>query len=96
MIARLTDDEIAAALAGLPDWTLDALRAGITRSFKFKDFVEAFGFMTKVALLAEKADHHPEWTNIYNRVEIRLSTHDCGGLSKRDMTLASKVDALLG
>ncbi|MBO9670797.1 MAG: 4a-hydroxytetrahydrobiopterin dehydratase [Sphingobium sp.] len=95
MIARLTDDEITAALAGLPGWTLDAQRTCISRSFKFKDFVEAFGFMTKVALLAEKADHHPEWSNVYNRVEIRLSTHDCGGLSKRDMALASKVDALL-
>lgn len=95
MIARLTDDEIADALDGLPGWTLDSERTGITRSFKFKDFVEAFGFMTKVALFAEKADHHPEWSNVYNRVEIRLSTHDCGGLSKRDMALASKIDALL-
>jgi 4a-hydroxytetrahydrobiopterin dehydratase len=96
MIPRLTDDEIAAALADLPDWTLDAARTGITRSFKFRNFVEAFGFMTQVALLAEKADHHPEWSNVYNRVEIRLSTHDCGGLSKRDMALAAKIDALLG
>ncbi|MBO9580372.1 MAG: 4a-hydroxytetrahydrobiopterin dehydratase [Sphingobium sp.] len=95
MIARLTDDEIAAALAGLPGWTLDDERTGITRSVKFKDFVEAFGFMTKVALLAEKADHHPEWSNVYNRVEIRLSTHDCGGLSKRDMALAGRIDVLL-
>lgn len=95
MIARLTDDEIAPALAALPNWTLDADRTGITRSFKFADFVEAFGFMTQVALLAEKADHHPEWSNVYNRVEVRLSTHDCGGLSKRDMALAAKIDALL-
>jgi 4a-hydroxytetrahydrobiopterin dehydratase len=96
MIARLTDDEIAAALEGLPDWTPDAQRTGIVRSFRFGDFVEAFGFMTKVAMLAEKADHHPEWSNVYNRVEIRLSTHDCGGLSKRDMALAARIDALLG
>ena len=96
MIARLTDDEITAALTGLPGWALDAERTGITRSLKFTDFVEAFGFMTKVALLAEKADHHPEWSNVYNRVEVRLSTHDCGGLSKRDMALAGKIDALLG
>jgi 4a-hydroxytetrahydrobiopterin dehydratase len=96
MIPRMTDDEIAAALPGLPDWSLDGDRTGIVRSFKFGTFVEAFGFMTKVALLAEKVDHHPEWSNVYNRVEIRLSTHDCGGLSKRDMALAAKIDALLG
>jgi 4a-hydroxytetrahydrobiopterin dehydratase len=95
MIPRLTDDEIAAALSALPGWALDAQRTGIARSFKFGTFVEAFGFMTKVALLAKKADHHPEWSNVYNRVEIRLSTHDCGGLSKRDMALAAKIDALL-
>jgi 4a-hydroxytetrahydrobiopterin dehydratase len=96
MIPRLTDDEIAAALPGLPDWSLDGDRTSIVRSFKFGTFVEAFGFMTKVALLAEKADHHPEWSNVYNRVEIRLSTHDCGGLSKRDMALAAKIDTLVG
>lgn len=96
MIVRLTDDEIAAALAALPHWTLDADSAGITRSFKFGDFVAAFGFMTQVALLAEKADHHPEWSNVYNRVSIRLSTHDCDGLSRRDMALAAKIDALMG
>jgi 4a-hydroxytetrahydrobiopterin dehydratase len=83
-------------LSDLPDWALDAERTGIVCSFKFGSFVEAFGFMTKVALLAEKADHHPEWSNVYNRVEIRLSTHDCGGLSKRDMALAAKIDALIG
>ncbi len=67
---------------------------GIKRSFRFGNFVEAFGFMTKVALLAEKADHHPEWSNVYNRVEIRLTTHDAGGLSKRDVALAAKIDGL--
>jgi 4a-hydroxytetrahydrobiopterin dehydratase len=95
MIARLTQDEIAEGLSALPDWALDADGLGIKRSFKFRDFVEAFGFMTRVALLAEKADHHPEWSNVYNRVEIRLSTHDCGGLSKRDMALAAKIDGLV-
>jgi len=95
MIPRLTPDEIAEALAALPGWALDADGTGITRSFLFPDFVEAFGFMTRVALLAEKADHHPEWSNVWNRVEIRLSTHDCSGLSKRDMALAAKIDALL-
>lgn len=95
MIARLTDDEIDAALAALPDWTLDTERKGIRRSFRFANFVEAFGFMTQVALLAEKADHHPEWSNVYASVDIRLSTHDCDGLSKRDVALAAKIDALL-
>ena len=95
MIPRLTEDEIAQGLASLPAWALDADGLGIKRGFKFRDFVEAFGFMSKVALLAEKADHHPEWSNVYNRVEIRLSTHDCGGLSKRDIALAMKIDALL-
>ncbi len=94
-ILRLTEDEIAAGLAELPDWARDADGLGIGRGFRFGTFVEAFGFMTKVALLAEKADHHPEWSNVYNRVEIRLTTHDCGGLSKRDMALAGKIDALV-
>lgn len=96
MIPRLTPEDVAQALTGLPDWTLDAEGTGITRRFTFANFVEAFGFMTRVALLAEKADHHPEWSNVWNRVDIRLSTHDCGGLSKRDMMLAAKIDALLG
>ncbi len=96
MIPRLTQNEISQGLAALPNWALDDGATGIVRSFKFRDFVEAFGFMTRVALLAEKADHHPEWSNVYNRIEIRLSTHDCGGLSKRDMVLAAKIDAVVG
>jgi 4a-hydroxytetrahydrobiopterin dehydratase len=95
MIPLLTPQERAAALAALPDWTLDPDGTGIGRAFKFRDFVEAFGFMTRVALLAERADHHPEWSNVYDRVAIRLSTHDCGGLSKRDVALAQKIDALV-
>lgn len=95
MIPRLNADEIAQALTGLPGWALDAQGLGITRSFKFANFVEAFGFMTRVALLAEKADHHPEWSNVYGAVDIRLSTHDCGGLSKRDVALARQIDALV-
>ncbi len=94
MIPRLTPQEIEEALSALPGWTLDADGKGVSRSFKFSNFVEAFGFMSQVALLAEKADHHPEWSNVYNRVEIRLSTHDCDGLSKRDMGLATKIDGL--
>jgi len=95
-IARLTDEERASALAALPDWRLTDDATGISRSVRFRDFVEAFGFMSKVALLAERADHHPEWSNVYNRVDIRLTTHDANGLSLRDVALAKEIDALLG
>ena len=95
MIAKLTKDDVTQALATLPDWTLAKDGDAIERSFKFGDFLEAFGFMSKVALLAESADHHPEWSNVYNRVEIRLTTHDCKGLSARDMKLAKKIDGLV-
>ncbi|MBB4631221.1 4a-hydroxytetrahydrobiopterin dehydratase [Sphingosinicella soli] len=94
MVKKLSDDARAALLPGLPAWTLDAARDGIARSFRFKDFVEAFGFMSRVALLAEKADHHPEWSNVWNRVDILLTTHDAGGLSQRDIDLAKAIDAL--
>jgi 4a-hydroxytetrahydrobiopterin dehydratase len=89
---KLTETEIAAALESLPGWS----RSGdaIARDWRFADFVEAFGFMTKVALLAEKADHHPEWSNVWNKVQIRLTTHDAGGLTTRDMALASAISAL--
>ena len=83
------------ALDGLPDWDHDEARDAITRSFTFADFSEAFGFMARVALLAEKADHHPEWSNVYNRVEILLTTHDAGGLSERDIEMAQAIDALV-
>ncbi len=73
----------------------DTARDGITKRFSFDDFVAAFGFMASVALLAEKADHHPEWSNVYNRVDILLTTHDADGLSMRDITLARAIDALL-
>jgi 4a-hydroxytetrahydrobiopterin dehydratase len=69
-------------------------RDGIERTFMFSNFVQAFGFMSQVALLAEKADHHPEWFNVYNKVSILLSTHDCDGLSKRDTSLAAQIDAI--
>lgn len=85
--------EIEAALASLPDWSLDAGR--LYRRLDFADFVGAFGFMSRAALLAERADHHPEWTNVYNRVEIWLSTHDAGGLTKRDVDLARALDTLV-
>lgn len=93
-IPRLTDQERDAALAALPGWTLRADGLAIERGFRFGDFSEAFAFMTRVALLAERADHHPEWSNVYNRVHIALTTHDAGGLSQRDVALARAIDAL--
>ena len=95
MIEPLSDAERADALDGLPDWDLDDSRDAISRSFKFKDFNEAFGFMTRVALLAERANHHPDWSNVWNRVDILLTTHDAGGLTTRDIALAQAIDALI-
>ena len=94
MVDRLDDAERDALLAAHPQWSLDRDGAAITRKLVFADFAEAFGFMTRVAILAEKADHHPEWFNVYNRVEILLTTHDAGGLSRRDVDLASAIDAI--
>ena len=96
MVDQLSEAERADALDGLPDWDFDDARDAITRSIVFGDFAEAFGFMTQVALIAEKMDHHPEWTNVWNRVEITLTTHDAGGLSERDIELAEAIDAILG
>ena len=95
MIEALSEAERAEALDGLPDWDYDDGRDAITRTAVFADFPEAFAFMTRVALIAERADHHPEWTNVWNRVEILLTTHDAGGLSPRDIELAEAIDALL-
>ena len=95
-IESLSEAERAEALDGLPDWDYDEARDAITRTIVFTDFAEAFGFMAQVAILAEKANHHPEWTNVWNRVEILLTTHDAGGLSGRDIELAEKIDAILG
>ncbi|MBS0254118.1 MAG: 4a-hydroxytetrahydrobiopterin dehydratase [Proteobacteria bacterium] len=94
-IPRLTDAETAALLAELPGWNLRDDGLAITRSFKFADFNAAFGFMTRVALYADKADHHPEWFNVYNRVEITLTTHDAGGLSARDAAMARVIETYL-
>jgi 4a-hydroxytetrahydrobiopterin dehydratase len=96
MIEPLSEAERADALDSLPDWDYVESRDAITRSIVFTDFAEAFGFMTQVALIAEKADHHPEWSNVWNRVEITLTTHDAGGLSERDVALAEAIDAILG
>lgn len=94
-IAELTQTERDAALAKLPEWSLARDGKAIERRLAFADFSEAFAFMTRVALLAEKADHHPEWANVYNRVEIALTTHDAGGLSQRDVAMARAIDALV-
>jgi len=95
MIEKLDETQRAELLPTLEGWTIDAARDGIARRFGFGDFVEAFGFMARVALLAEKADHHPEWSNVYNRVDILLTTHDAGGLSMRDIDLARAIDGLI-
>ncbi|API58004.1 4a-hydroxytetrahydrobiopterin dehydratase [Tardibacter chloracetimidivorans] len=92
---KLTDAERDELLPTLPEWNHDAGRDAITRTFRFADFNAAFGFMTRVAMLAEKADHHPEWSNVWNRVEILLTTHDANGLSRRDIALAKAIDALV-
>lgn len=95
MIEQLNEHERAAALDALGEWDYDETRDALTRQFVFADFVEAFGFMTRVAIIAEKSDHHPEWSNIYNRVDVLLTTHDAGGLSTRDVALATAIDAFL-
>lgn len=94
MIPKLTEAERASLGATLPDWSLVPGRDAIRRAFRFQDFNEAWGFMARVALLAEKLDHHPEWSNVWNQVSIILATHDAGGLSARDVTLAKAIDAL--
>ena len=96
-MAELLDQEARAeALDGLEDWSPVKGRDAIARTFEFKNFVEAFGFMTKVALKAEKMNHHPEWSNVYGKVEIKLSTHDAGGLTELDVKLARAIDRLAG
>ena len=94
MLEKLSATERAGLSATLPGWKLVEGRDAITRAFRFKDFSEAWGFMARVALLAEAQDHHPEWFNVWNRVEITLSTHDAGGLSSRDVRLAQAIDAI--
>lgn len=94
-IPQLTETARAEALATLADWALRADGQAIERRFKFRDFSEAFAFMARVALIAEKHDHHPEWSNVYNRVAITLTTHEAGGLSERDVRMAKAIDKLL-
>jgi 4a-hydroxytetrahydrobiopterin dehydratase len=88
----LTGEERQAALASIPEWQETEGRDAIFRSLKFTNFAAAFGFMAEIALVAEKMDHHPEWFNVYNRVDITLSTHDAGGLTGLDIKLAQTID----
>ncbi len=92
----LTPQQVRERLAARPGWTLSDDGLAISRQYKFADFRQAFAFMTQVALAAERADHHPEWSNVYNRVDIRLTTHDAGGLTEHDFALAAVADAAAG
>ena len=94
-VPRLSQTAVDSLLADAPEWTLREDGKAITRTFKFEDFNAAFGFMTRVALYADKHDHHPEWSNVYNRVDILLTTHDAGGLSHRDVDMATAIEKLL-
>lgn len=95
-IDKLTREEIDAGLAQLDGWQLEEGGAAIARTFTFKNFSEAFGFMARAALAAEKLDHHPEWSNVYKTVEVRLTTHDAGGLTQLDLDLARKMNRCAG
>ncbi|MAE52068.1 MAG: 4a-hydroxytetrahydrobiopterin dehydratase [Micavibrio sp.] len=94
MVKQLPADTVDNALKSLTGWNLSADTKSIHKDLKFQDFNQAWGFMNRVALLAEKMDHHPEWFNVYNRVEIKLTTHDAGGISDRDITMAKAIDQM--
>ena len=91
---KLNEPEIAAELQKLKGWTVE--QGKLHRVFEFRDFSQAFGFMTRVALAAEAMGHHPDWSNVYNRVTIDLNTHDVGGISALDFTLAKRIDEIVG
>lgn len=95
MVDLLGDEARELALSGLNGWAYDEAAGAIRHEFKFQDFSEAFGFMTRVALAAEKAGHHPDWSNSYNKVSVALSTHSAGGLTQNDVDLAKAIDAIL-
>lgn len=95
MTEKLTGSALTQALSNLTNWAHDASSTAISQEFRFKNFRAAFSFMTEVALLAEKADHHPEWSNVYNCVSIRLTTHDASGLTQKDISLANAIDEIL-
>ena len=90
----MTADAVAGELARLDGWSMADDGRAIARSFRFRDFSQAFAFMTRVALLAEKQDHHPDWCNVWNRVDIRLTSHDAGGVTGRDIALAQAISAI--
>jgi 4a-hydroxytetrahydrobiopterin dehydratase len=96
MGGKLTGDARKSALEGLKGWSEVTGRDAITKKFVFQDFNQAFGFMSRAALVAEKMDHHPEWFNVYKTVEVTLSTHDAGGLTDRDVKLAEAMDKIAG
>jgi 4a-hydroxytetrahydrobiopterin dehydratase len=91
-MAKLTIEELKAALKRLPEWQLAKTREAITRKFQFVDFDAAFAFMTRTALKAAKMDHHPEWFNVYNKIDVTLATHDAGGVTQKDIDLATAMD----
>jgi 4a-hydroxytetrahydrobiopterin dehydratase len=93
-MTKLEGEALSQALSQLPRWTFDAQAHTIERSWVFSDFKEAFAFMTRVALAAEQRDHHPNWSNVYNRVQVQLTTHNAGGLTHKDIDLARWIDAL--
>lgn len=95
MVEKLSVEEREAMLQQYSLWQHEPKRDAMCRKFIFADFAEAFGFMTRVAIVAEKMDHHPEWSNVYNRVEILLTTHDCDGLSQRDVRLMAAIEKML-
>lgn len=92
MVEKLTKNEIELKIKQLAGWKLSEDHLAIEKELQFKDFYQAFSFMTQVAMAAEKMNHHPEWFNVYNKVSVRLTTHDCGGLSQKDIDLAMKID----
>lgn len=94
MASKLDDGARKGLAARLPGWAMVEGRDAIKKTFKFKDFSQAFGFMARVALVAEQLNHHPEWTNVWNRVEVTLSTHDAGGLTELDLKLAEAMDKI--
>lgn len=94
MVKMAKSQEIESFLQGAAGWVWDDARPAIKKTFKFNSFVEAFGFMASVALLAEKMNHHPEWFNVYNRIDVTLTTHDTGGVSEKDVKLAKSMDKL--
>ena len=93
-VEKLARSDAESALSQLDGWEFDRDGDAMRKVFKFSDFSEAWGFMNRVALIAEKSDHHPEWFNVYNKVDITLTTHDAGGLSQRDVKMAKAIEAL--